>query len=199
MRRLEIAGSVVFLVLSVAAAIATAAANGRGADAAFWNVVVGGASILVVAATLNAVAILWATRARHRCERLSEDALLAFESGRFGGLERFVSPHGSFDVSYYLCVTVDATNLRVWHRYSPPRPWRSVPLQYINAVSAEEFYLGGRRRYRLILNTSAETILIPVLGKGLVRMLSPKQGEVESVAARLRSLLPAEGHRTARI
>lgn len=139
------------------------------------NVIIGVSVSAAVILALNAAVGAWALRAGGRAARLSAESpnAIVIESGRFGGLQRFLTTAGAIDPVTYIAVSLDRTGFTFWRDYSPTRVLRRVDATSASSVSVEEFVQGNRLRLRLRIVTPDGDICVPVLGRGLVRLMSP--------------------------
>jgi len=182
--------SAAFAVLTLASAVALSFRR-ADSDAEAWvsilvPVLVGAGVILL----LNLVAGAWATRAGKRASRLAtqQPDAVVIESGRLGGLQKFLTVDGAIELVAYVTVSFDSDGVRFWKGYSPPIAWREIPAEQLLGVSVEDFAQDGRVRARLRLSTRDGDVTVPVLGRGLVRMMSPDMADVQSIATRVAAI-----------
>lgn len=190
MRTPGLIASATFAVLTLASAIALSFRRAESDAEAWVSIAI---PVLVIAGVIlvaNLAAGVWATRARDRATRLAADLAesIVVESGRLGGLQKFLTSDGALDPVAYITATFDRDGAQFWRDYSPPRVWRQIRADDLRGVSVENFLQDGRVRLRLRLNTSEGDVTVPVLGHGLVRMMSPDQTEAESIAERVARL-----------
>jgi hypothetical protein len=96
---------------------------------------------------------------------------------------------GAIDPVLYVTALIEPRGISVWRNYSPPQLWASVGADEILGVEVEEFVESGRSRYRLSFSIQGGSLLLPVLGAGLIGMMSPNLSEVESLAESARTIL----------
>jgi hypothetical protein len=189
-RRAGLFASVAFAAITLASALTLAFQRGRSIDDSVVNVAIWALSIACAILLANAAAGAWALRAARRAARLTvqfPDAVV-IESGRLGGLHKFLVPEGSIDPVQYVAVTFDRAGMTFWRDYSPPRIWRHVEVGSGRAISVEQFTSSNRVRLRFRISTQDDDILVPVLGRGLVRLMSPSHEIVDEVADEVAAL-----------
>lgn len=190
MRRAGFVASAAFAALSLASAIGLSVRR-ADSDAEAWVSiaipVLTGAGLILLA---NLAAGAWSTRARDRAARMTAEhpESIVIESGRLGGLQKFLTSDGALDPVAYVTVLFDPDGAQFWRDYSPPRPWRQIPAGSLQGVGVESFAQDGRVRLRLRLSTDDGEVTVPVLGRGLVRMMSPDVTEAETIAERVATL-----------
>lgn len=183
-RRVYLILSVVFAAVTLASAVTLSFQRGRSVgdsvlDVAIWAL--SGAGVILV---LNAAAGVWALRASRRATRLAGERpdSIVVESARLGGLQGFLITEGAVDPVQYVAVTFDHEGVTFWRDYSPPRIWRQVEATSATSIGVEEFIQNNRIRLRFRIARPVGDILIPVLGQGLVRLMSPSREIVEGLA-----------------
>lgn len=182
--------SVAFAAMTLASAVALAFQRGRSVDDSVLDAAIWVSSIACVILIANAAAGAWALRASRRAARLAvqySDAVV-IESGRLGGLQKFLVSEGSIDPVQYVAVTFDRAGMTFWRDYSPPRVWRHVEAGSGRAISVERFMSSNRARLRFRIATQDDDILVPVLGRGLVRLMSPSREVADEVADEVAAL-----------
>lgn len=187
---LRIALSALFAILTAASAVALTIRRSSSAADAWSSIAI---PVLLIAAAilaLNAIAAVWARRPALRAARLSASGhnSLVIETAKLGGLQERIINDGPIDALMYITATFNEGGLHLWRDYQPPRIFDQIDAKNLHSVEAEAFIQDGRRRYRLLVGSSEGTIAIPVLGRGLVRLMSPKSEEVERVASEIAAL-----------
>jgi len=162
-----------------------------GSDDGWWQVATGSLPIVGFVVVLNAIAYLWAKKPRARAAwlRAERPGSIVLQSARIGGLQSFLKFDGAIDPVFYVTAVVEPAGISFWRDYSPPQVWSSVDAGEIRALEVETFVESSRTRHRLKVTTQNGDLMLPVLGEGLVGMMSPSRTEVESVAGTARAML----------
>ena len=182
---LSIAFAALALVSILALAFRTDSSGGWG------QVALGALTVASVALVSNTLASLWARKPRSRAASLGAQrpSAIVVQSGRIGGLQAFLKIDGAIDPVLYITALIENEGISLWRNYSPPKIWTSVDAGQIVGVDVERFVESGRSRYRLRFSMQTGNLLLPVLGEGVIGMMSPTLSEVESLAESARTTL----------
>jgi hypothetical protein len=189
MSKSNLFASVAFAALVLASILALAFR--AGSSGGWEQVALGALTIAFVVVVWNMLASLWARKPRSRAAILGaqRSGAIVVQSARIGGLQAFLKVDGAIDPVLYVTALIEPEGISLWRNYSPPQVWASVDADEILGVEVEEFVESGRSRCRLRFSIHGGDLLLPVLGVGLIGMMSPKLSEVESLAESARIVL----------
>jgi hypothetical protein len=181
--------SLAFAAVTLVSIVAFTLRSGPGEG---WRqIAIGGAVLTTMVVIPNVIAALWARKPRTRAAHLAAQhpASIVFESARLGGLQSFLTADGAIDPVQYITVVIEPGGVSFWRDYRRPRVWRSVDAAHIRGVHAEAFFSSNVWRHGLRFTLDDGDVFVPVLGSGLIGIMSPAESEVESLAERTRVIL----------
>lgn len=189
MSKSNLFASVAFAALVLASILALAFRT--GSSGGWGQVALGALTIALVLLVANLLVSLWARKPRRRAASLGaqRSGAIVVQSARTGGLQAFLKIDGAIDPVLYVTALIEPGGISFWRNYSPPQVWASVDADEILGVEVEDFVESGRLRYRLRFSMQGGDLLLPVLGAGLIGLMSPKFSEVESLAESARIVL----------